>query len=197
MASKRRRYAGELATPIVWPTPPTFWGAVTDERVKEFWRNYERHQQEAEQSVKQQLWRKLSLLMKHFKIADENDTMALVWALASEHVPGFQVVPEGGSKKGRKKEWHGEKLQALYDAVQSAKNQHNFNDRLALKFISSNSLSAKTWGLPANYKGSKEQWVETLESRLQDAKRYVAYIEGLPALLENIRAAVSLEKFQK
>jgi len=197
MASRRRRYAGELATPIVWPAPPTFWGAVTDERVKEFWRNYERHQQEAEQSVEQQLWRKLSLLMKHFKIADENDTMALVWALASEHVPGFQLVPEGGPKKGRKKEWHGEKLLALYDAVQSAKNQHNFNDRQALTFISSNSLPAKTWGPPANYKGYKKQWIETLESRLHDAKRYVAYIESLPGRIEKIRKGLSLGKFRK
>jgi len=197
MASRRRRYAGELATHIVWPAPPTFWGAVTDERVKEFWRNYECHQQKAEQSVAQQLWRKLSLLMKHFKIADESDTMALVWALAFEHVPGFQVVPEGGPKKGRKKEWHGEKLQALYDAVQSARKQHNHNDRQALKFISSNPQLARTWGPPPNYKGSKKQWIETLESRLQDAKRHVAYIEGLPALLENIRAGVSLEKFRK
>jgi len=195
MASKR--YTGELATPIVCPAPPTFWGPVTDERVKEFRRNYECHQQEVEQSVAQQLSRKLSLLMKHFKIADENDTMALVWALAREHVRGFQVVPEAGPKRRRKKEWHGEKLQMLYDAVQSARKQHNYNDRQALAFISSNSLSAKTWGPRANYKGSKKQWVETLESRLQDAKRYVAYIESLPTLFEKISAEVSLGKFRK
>jgi hypothetical protein len=170
---------------------------VTEERVKEFWRNYERHQREVEQSVAQQLERKLSLLMRHFKIADENNTMALVWSLAFDHVPGFKVVPEGGPKKGRKKEWHGEKLQALYDAVQSARSQHNYNDRQALKFISSNPQLAKTWGAPANYRGSKNQWVETLESRLQDAKRHVAYIEGLPALLDNIRASLPLEKFRK
>jgi glucose-6-phosphate 1-dehydrogenase len=123
-------------------------------------------------------------------------TQWLAWALASEHVPGFRIVPES-RPKGRKKEWHGEKLQALYDAVQSAKNQHNFNDRQALTFISNNSLSAKTWGRPANYKGSKKQWVETLESRLQDAKRYVAYIESLPTLFEKISAELSLEKFRK
>ena len=170
---------------------------LTDERVKEFWRNYECHQQEVEQSVAQQLRRKLSLLMKHFKIADENDTMALVLALAFEHIPGFRVVPEGEPKKGRKKEWHGEKLQALYDAVQSAKIQHNFNDRQALKFISSNSQAAKTWGPRANYRGSKKQWIESLESRLQDAKRHVAYIESLPTLFEKISAELSLEKFRK
>jgi hypothetical protein len=78
MASKRRRYAGELATPIVWPAPPPFWGAVTDKRMKEFWLNHERHLRETEQSVAKKLSQKMSLLMKHFKIADEDDTMARV-----------------------------------------------------------------------------------------------------------------------
>ncbi len=198
MASKRRRYSGELATPIVHPASLTFEGAVTDERVRKFWRKWKRHQREAEQQVTQKLLQKMSLLMEYYGISDGNDTTALAVALAFEHVPGFKVVPESRPKKGRKKDWHGGKLQALYDAVQSARKQHNYNDRQALKFISSsNLLLGRTWGPPPNYKGSNKQWVETLESRLQDAKRHIAYIDALPALLEKIGADISAKKFRK
>jgi hypothetical protein len=99
MAAKRRRYTGELATPIVWRDPPTFEGAVTPARVKEFWRNYERHQREAEQRIAEKLLQKMTLLMKHYRIVDEN-LAALAWALASQHVPGFKILPETKIKKG-------------------------------------------------------------------------------------------------
>jgi len=59
MASKPRRYTGELATPIVLPAPPTFWGAVTDKRVKEFWRDHERHLLKTKQNLEQKLTRKM------------------------------------------------------------------------------------------------------------------------------------------
>jgi hypothetical protein len=145
------------------------------------------------------LLQKMFLLAKHFKIADGDATAlgwALAWALAFEHVPGFRVVQEEKAKAGRKKEWHGTKLQALYDAVQSVKSKHRFNDRQALQFISNNLKLARTWGPPPNHKGSPKQWVETLESRLQDAKGYVSYIESLPAQLEKISAELR-EKFRK
>jgi hypothetical protein len=197
MRAKRRRYAGELATPIVWPAPPTFEGAVTKERVQEYRRKYENHQREAGQRVEQKLLEKISLLMKHYGITDENDTTALAWELAFKHVPGFKIVPEVHHKKGRKKEWHGGKLRELYDIVQSVKEQHKFNDRQALKFVSNNPQYTEFWGPPKSYQGSKQQWVETLESRLQDAKRYLAWIDSLPALLKQIAEAVVREKFRK
>ena len=71
MPAKRRRYAGELATPIVWPAPPTFEGAVTEERVQEYRRKCENHQREVGQRVEQKLLEKISLLMKHYGITDE------------------------------------------------------------------------------------------------------------------------------
>jgi hypothetical protein len=196
MPAKQRRYTGELAKPIVWPEPPTFWGAVTNERVHKYWRDYKNHQRNTERRVNQKLLQKMSLLLKHFKIADEGDAAALAWALAFEHVPGFKIVPEQKAKRGRKKEWHGGKLQALYDAVRLVRSKHGYNDRQALKFMSTNSEFASTWGRPMDYRGSQKQWVETLESRLQDAKRYVSYIESLPAELEDIRAMLG-EKFRK
>ena len=168
---------------------------MTEERVQEYRRKYENHQREAGQRVEQKLLEKISLLMKHYGITDENDTTALAWELAFNHVPGFKTVPEVHTKKGRKKVWHGGKLRELYDIVQSVKEQHKFNDRQALKFVSKQ--YAEFWGPPKSYQGSKQQWVETLESRLQDAKRYVAWIDSLPARLNQIAEAVAREKFRK
>jgi hypothetical protein len=196
MPAKQRRYMGELAKPIVWPNPPTFWGAVTEERVHKYRRDCENHQRKAQRYVDRKLLQKMSLLLKHFKITDGDNAAALAWELAFEHVPGFRIVKEEKAKAGRKKEWHGTKLQALYDAVQSVKSKHGFNDRQALKFISANVEFASTWGPPATHRGSKGQWIETLESRLQDAKGYVSYIESLPAQLEKISAELR-EKFRK
>jgi hypothetical protein len=197
MPRKQRRYVSELANPIVWPALPTFEGAVTAKRVKEFWGRWKRDQRDAERNVAQALLRKISLLMKHHGIADERDMAALVWALASEHVPGFKIVPETKTKRGRKKEWDGLKLQELYDAVHSVKKNHNYNDRQAIKFISSNYQYSAEWGPPATYTGSKKQWVETLESRLQDAKKYATYVNSLPEFFKNIRADMLRAKFRK
>jgi hypothetical protein len=197
MPAKQRRYTGELAKPIVWPNPPTFWGAVTEQRVHKYRRDYENHQRKAKQRVNEKLLQKMSLLMKRFKIADEGDAASLAWALAFEHVPGFKIVPERKAKRGRKKDWHGGKLRALHDAVQSVKQRHKFNDRQALKFISNNSQWSEIWGPPSGYKGSSKQWIETLESRLQDAKRYITYIESLPETLEKMHTGLLREKFRK
>lgn len=150
MPTKRRRYIGELAKPIVWPDPPAFWGAVTEDRVNKYSRDYENHQRDAERRVKQRLLQKMSLLMRHFEIADESDQVALAWALAFEHVPGFKIVPQQKAKRGRKKEWDGDKLRALYDAVVSVRNKHKYNDRQALKFISSNPKFALSPGNRSN-----------------------------------------------
>jgi histidinol dehydrogenase len=134
MPSKRRCYTGELAKPIVWPASPTFWGAVTEERVHKFWRDYEKHRRNAERRVNQKLLQKMSLLKKHFKIAEKGDAAALAWALAFQHVPGFRIVEEEKTKAGRKKEWHGTKLQALYDAVQSVKSKHGVQRPASTEF---------------------------------------------------------------
>ncbi len=149
-------------------------------------RDYEKQWQEAEDRVKRKLWQKMSRLMRHFKITD-GDMGSLAWALAIEHVPGFKIVPENKAKRGRKKKWDGEKLQALFDAVQTVKTKHNFTDRQALKFIATNSEFKDTWGAPASHPGSFEQWIETLESRLQDAKGYIKHLEALQELVRPMK----------
>jgi hypothetical protein len=195
MRAKRRSYTGELATPIVAPAPPTFEGAVTDERVRQFWESRQLHQQEVAEQANRKLLEKMSLLMKHYGIADDGDLATLAWFLAFEHVPGFQVVEQVKTSRGRKRTWDGERLKELYDAVRAVKEQHRFNDRVALQFLV-NTVGSK-WQRPRNHKGSKQQWIETLESRLQDAKQYVHYVESLPQTLSDIRSAVLGKKFRK
>ncbi len=197
MAVKKHRYKGELATSIVWSAAPTFEGAVTDRRVKAFRDACMRHRQDAERHVEQELSRKMSLLMKHYGLDDETNMTALAWALAFEHVPGFKILPETKKRGGRKKEWDGLKLQALYDAVHSVKQQHGFRDRTALEFMLNNPQYAKAWKAPPNHKGSNKQWLETLESRLHDAKHYVGFIDSLPRLIESLRVDVPRKKFRK
>jgi hypothetical protein len=170
---KRRRYVGELAVPIISPDPPTFEGAVTRERVQKFWRNHRKHERKAEQLIKQKISQKMGLLMKHYGNSDPNDMSALALALAFAHVPGFKIVPETKTKKGRKRIWDGPRLLELFETVEMFKSKHNFTEKIALKFMVNNEQYAAVWGLPPTHKGSKEQWIETLQSRLQDAKRYV------------------------
>jgi hypothetical protein len=110
MPANRRRYAGELAAPIVIPASPTFEGAATQERSAKFWRDYERHERKAERLLKQKLTRKLKLLMKHYGIRDRTDMPGLAIALAFAHVPGFKVVNETKTTKGRKRKWDGLRL---------------------------------------------------------------------------------------
>jgi hypothetical protein len=192
MLHKRRQYSGKLAKPIVWVASPTFEGFVSEKRVKEFWKKYNRHQRKMKDRVDKQIAEKLSLLMDFYGIANKNDMGALALALATEHVPGFKVVTQGDEKRGRKKVWDGPKLQALLQVVITVKEKHRFTDRQALHFISTNDEFAAIWGPPVGYYGSKRQWIETLESRLQDAKRYDAFVGSFFADF-----AKSAQKFRK
>jgi hypothetical protein len=192
--SAKRRYTGELVTPISLAALPTFEGAVTDKRVKRFWESHRQHQQEADNRARQKLLEKLSLLMRHFGIADENDMGALALALAIEHVPGFQIVPEAKTKRGRKRKWDGLVLQDLLTAVQLVKKQHRYNDRQALTFLASSHDSP--WRPPSSHKGSKRQWIETLESRLQDAKRIEKMARSAAEALQRISQGLH-RKFRK
>ena len=133
MPTKQCCYTGKLAKPIVWTDPPAFWGAVTEERVRKYWRDYENRQRQAEQRVNQKLLQKMSLLIRHFKITKEGDAAALAWALAFKHVPGFKIIHQQKSKKGRKRKWDGQQLEDLLETVRSVKKRFGLTDRQALK----------------------------------------------------------------
>jgi hypothetical protein len=173
MPAKRNphRYTGALASPIIWPFPPAFWGAATEDRTAKYWKAYARHQKQTENVVRRLVTERLSLLMDHYGISDKEDMAALAFALAFEHVPGFKIVTPKKSNKGRKRKWDSSRLENLFETVESIKRQHSYSDRQVLKFMVNNERHAVTWGPPSNHKGSQQQWIETLESRLQEAKR--------------------------
>jgi hypothetical protein len=171
MPTRQKRYTGPLASPIIWRSAPPFSGAVTDERVEQYWKDYEEHQQQAQKDVDQQFKEKLSLLMDHYGLADKEDMTSLAMALACEHVPGFRIEIPTKTNKGRKRQWESDKLEDLLNTVESLQKKLGFNDRTALSFIVADREYAKTWGKPPTHKGNKQQWIETLESRLQEAKR--------------------------
>jgi hypothetical protein len=54
--------------------------------------------------------------------------------------------------------------------------------RNSTSFMATNEKYAKVWGKPSSHKGSKQQWIETLESRYQDAKLYVRRTEMLKTI---------------
>lgn len=174
MASKRKRspYSGALATPIRRTLPPPFWGAVTTERLTKYQKSLAQHELKELRAIKRKLSQKFFLLFDHYAIKDKKDTKALAWALASQHVEGYRVLePLIKSKRGAKLQWGGDRLEDLLTTVEVIQEQHpNFDDRRALQFIVKNPELAALWG-PSKRSGSTTKWIETLESRLQAAKR--------------------------
>jgi hypothetical protein len=197
MAIKRRRYVGELATAIIRPDPPTFEGAVTPERVDRFWHDYDAYESKTERLIEKKLSQKMMLLMEHYGISDPKDFAALALALAFAHVPGFKIVPEVKAKTGRRRKWDGPRLLELLTTVNRLKSQHRLKEKQALTFMVNNQQYRVIWGPPPRHRGTKQQWIETLESRLQDAKRYARRIEILRSIGRDTDLDTLQEKFRK
>ena len=157
-----------------------------------------------EEAIGQELFQKLHLLMKHYSIPDPNDWFSLALALAVDHVPGFQVennlgieqiglgiglvVHTGHKKMGRPITWSVERLDELLDDVEKTKKRYGLErDREALSRIA----RLRKWASPANHRGDRSQWIETLESRLQEAKALRRKANKLLEILRNSRGGNS------
>jgi hypothetical protein len=178
MKTKKRRYKGELAKPICVAVIPSF--ETTEQELEECYRDV----------IRKERIEKLDLLMELYAIANRTDFFHLALALAIDHVPGFQVEPPTalrlehgdwgallhGHKRGRPREWPLERLLRLLNAVEETTQRLGLStDREALWH-----LARRTeWRPSANHRGDLKQWLETLESRLQDAKRSAAILREL------------------
>ena len=128
---------------------------------------------------------KLPYLMERFGISDPEDYFGLALALAMTHEPGFQlktrpftlahgdygaVVEAAPSTDGRPKKWSDERLLTLAADVE-AKKRNGMMVREALKALARDQKGE--WVRPQKHSGTLDQWVENLESRYQDAKKFI------------------------
>jgi len=197
VASRRKDgiYKGALAKRIMLRPPPTFRGAVVRKRIAAYQEKVSRHELANAANVERQRSKKLALLFEHYGIADKKDVSALAWALAVEHVPGFKFqFPEPKLKRGRKKEWDADRLEELCHTVESIKKGLLLTDRQALKFMVNNQQHAQTWGAPKGRKGTQQQWIETLETRLQEAKTFRKLNDQAERELQAIAASMKFRK---
>jgi hypothetical protein len=192
---KHSTYNGALANPIGLRPPPTFSGGVSPKRVADYQKRLSRHERANAAMVQRQHAKKLAMLFDHYGIAGKENWAALALALAAEHVPGFKVqLPQAKSKRGRKPKWTPERLVELYRTVQSIKRRHHFTYRQALKFMVKNEQHAATWGVPAEHRGSEQQWIETLEARLQQEKGIQKLADQAARELKAIYASTKFRK---
>jgi hypothetical protein len=163
MKRKKPRYKGELGKPI-------YVGSIPFEAANE------EQQERIDQGIEQAAINKLPLLMEHYKIPNKDDYFSLALALAKDFVPGFQVKTvrvklEYGDwgaviRDTKPTKWPPERRLKLLNAVAETKKKHALStDREALKIL----MQKGEWSRP--YNRDEQKWLETLESRLQDAKR--------------------------
>jgi hypothetical protein len=205
MSTKKKKWTGELNKPIpVRVARPRGLAVTNPEAVMKANEEMERLACDA---IYDELIKKLRLLMEHYGIADKDDWFGLAVALARDHIPGFQIewplvalrfdanpsekeLREGGfggpvttvkKRGGRPSNWDVDRLEQLCSAVESEKAQHGIKtDREVLSRLSRRG----EWSRPATHRGTAGQWIETLESRLQDGRAFLRRIEKSEAELQ-------------
>ena len=195
MSTKKKKWTGELKKPIRVRVVRPRGLAITD--AETVMKANEEMERLACDAIYDELIKKLRLLMEHYGIADKDDWFSLAIALATDHIPGFQIewplvtLPPGFSgpvttkekKGGRPSYWDVDRLEQLGSAVESEKARHGIKtDREALSRLS----RRREWSRPATHRGTAEQWIETLESRLQDGRAFLRRIEKAEAELQAI-----------
>ena len=176
MKTRKPRYKGELAKPI-------YVGSIPIEGANEEQSEWIEH------VIEQEIVEKLPFLMEHYKIPNKDDYFSLALALAMDFVPGFQVKQTALKLKHghwgavirdtKPTIWSPERLLRFLNAVEEAKQrQGRSTDREAIRFV----MQKGEWRRPLDR--DEQKWLETLESRLQDARRIKREEErgGGPAL---------------
>jgi hypothetical protein len=185
MKAKRRRGKGELDKPIYVGSIPI---KATNVEQQEW----------IEQVAEQAAIEKLPLLMERYGIADKDDYFSLALALARDFVPGFQVkettlkLKHGNwgavIRATKTTKWPPGRLLRFLHAVEEAKQRHGFStDREAIRLI----MQKGEWRRPIDR--DEQKWLETLESRLHDAKRIKREERGESPAPDPATAAVLCE----
>jgi hypothetical protein len=158
----------------------------------------------AAEAVTQRLREKLRFLMAHYSIADRDNWFHLAVALATDHVPGFQVewplvelppdfqgpVITERKRGGRPTEWDFDRLERLLVAVEQEKARQGLStDREALSRLA----RRREWARPATHRGDLQSWIETLETRLQEAKKFKRLLEQTERDLKDIERQITAE----
>jgi hypothetical protein len=170
-------YTGDLATPITVEFPlrvPTLplddpMAQIIAPPAKPELEEYNRRLEAACEAFGKKINHKLKLLLEHYQISDVNPWRRLALALAFDHVPGFKN--ESGKAKRRPKVWTPMKLTMLVATIDHVKSELSLNARQACEYIADNEDYCQKWGPPKTGKGTKKQWVETLESRYHDGRK--------------------------
>ena len=88
------------------------------------------------------------------------------------------------TKTGRPKEWPLERLLELHSEIQELRKAEN--DVLSEKECIRRLARRSKWSAPYSHRGESGSWVETLESRLQDAKRHLRQRTKLTNLFDKL-----------
>jgi hypothetical protein len=206
---KKKKWTGELKKPIRVRVARPKGLAVTD--AETVMKANEEMERLACDAIYSERMRKLHLLMEHYGIADKDDWFCLALALATDHIPGFQIewplvalsfvanpsekeLREAGfsgpvttAKKGggRPSKWDFDRLEKLLSAVELEKAQYGVKtDREALLRLA----LRREWSRPATHRGTAEQWIKTLESRLQDGRAFQRRLDKAEAELQAVIA---------
>ena len=147
---------------------------------------------------------KLRLLLSYYHVEKKDDWFSLAVRLASDHVPGFErainqlnelyvgkepavafsgLMPIRGKLSGRPRTWPIDRLLSLARAVEQIKQADKLSkDRDALRRLA----RRRDWRPPANHRGDSDSWVETLESRLQDAKSFLRREDNILNIMKKL-----------
>ena len=181
--STNRRWKGDLARPIRIQVVRPNGFLVPDpskdpEAAKQIRAENERMVRLRDEGRAQVESSKLELLAKHYDVRPD-DFRGLALAIARDLIPGFRFIDpllpliswgpqhEEKLKAGRPGMWDFDRLKELLNEVNDVKKSSSATDREALARLA----RKKKWGPPTNHRGGSGKWLETLESRLQDAKR--------------------------
>jgi hypothetical protein len=195
---KSIKFRGELKKPIeVGVLRANEWPAELSQNEKQIWD--ESADAFVEEKYLNECRKKFVLLFDHYQIEDKTNFELLALHLAKDFVDGFKfieiptklqhgdfggVVSSYEIHNGRPKVWTEERLLELYDDVQTTKIKENKkSDRDALLRLA----TSKKWSRP-NTSRDLDSWIETLESRLQKAKRFINKVKNLVDLVQKIQA---------